>query len=46
VLIVRDRREQPAQLDRRGEFAATIECGADRSSFFLGHNEHRPSMET
>jgi len=33
VLIVRDRREQPAQLDRRGKFAVTIECGADRSSF-------------
>jgi len=35
MLIVRDCWEQPAQLDRRGELAVTIECSADGSGVFL-----------
>jgi hypothetical protein len=44
VLIIRDPREQPAKLNRRGELAGTIECSADHSRLFLRYNEHRPSM--
>ena len=45
MLIVRDRREQPTQLNSRSELTATVERRADGSGVVLGDNEHRATME-
>jgi hypothetical protein len=42
--VVRDAGEQPAQLDRGRQLAATIESGADRCSVCLSDDEHPGSM--
>src|ERR1700745_2762280 len=42
--VVSDAREQPAQLDRGGPFAAVVEGGADGGGFSLGDGEHAGSM--
>jgi hypothetical protein len=44
LVVVGDAGEEPAQLDRGGELAASLKDGADRSGFFLGDHEHRSSM--
>jgi len=44
--VVRDAREQPAQLDRGRQFALLLECSADCSGFRFGHGEHAGSMVT
>ena len=44
LLIVCDAWEQPAQLDRPGEFSTLIEGGADCCGLFLRDDEHPDSM--
>jgi hypothetical protein len=43
--IIGDPRESPTQLDGSRKLATTIECSADRWSFFLRDDKHSSSME-
>jgi hypothetical protein len=44
--VVGDGGEQPAQLDGGRQLASLLECGADRSGFRFGDDEHPASMGT